>query len=223
MLTGSPNSTSIGGMICTACQQDKDEESFPIYADRKGARRRRPRCKQCVSARRVQRVAEIPEVALRRRMAIIKYKYGLDVFNYNKLLLDQESLCGICRLPLDNNIVVDHDHMSGAVRGLLHQKCNMAIGLFGDSVDKLKAAIKYLKQKPPVLELPGKTLPMLGTKRPDLAARNRSNKGKPGRKQSEEEKRKRRKPNPKVAIANRGRKHRLETRRLMRKVIRRKK
>jgi len=99
----------------------------------------------------------------------------------------------------------------------------MAIGLFGDSVDKLKAAIKYLKQKPPVLELPGKTLPMLGTKRPDLAARNRSNKGKPGRKQSEEEKRKRRKPNPKVAIANRGRKHRLETRRLMRKVIRRKK
>jgi len=40
---------------------------------------------------------------------------------------------------------VDHDHLSGAIRGLLCHKCNAALGMVGDSIDHLLGLIQYLK------------------------------------------------------------------------------
>lgn len=39
---------------------------------------------------------------------------------------------------------VDHDHRTGAVRGILCHRCNVGIGHFGDSVVGLHRAIHYL-------------------------------------------------------------------------------
>jgi hypothetical protein len=39
---------------------------------------------------------------------------------------------------------IDHDHKTGAVRGILCYHCNTALGLFGDDIAKIEAAIKYL-------------------------------------------------------------------------------
>jgi hypothetical protein len=41
---------------------------------------------------------------------------------------------------------VDHCHKSGKVRGLLCNNCNRGIGMLNDNVEKLKAAILYLKK-----------------------------------------------------------------------------
>lgn len=41
---------------------------------------------------------------------------------------------------------VDHCHQTGKIRGLLCQKCNMALGLLNDSVEILETAIRYLKK-----------------------------------------------------------------------------
>jgi hypothetical protein len=40
--------------------------------------------------------------------------------------------------------VVDHNHLTGEVRGLIHQKCNMLIGIANDDPNFLEMAIKYL-------------------------------------------------------------------------------
>lgn len=41
---------------------------------------------------------------------------------------------------------IDHDHRTGAPRGLLCSRCNKGIGLFGDDVEKLAGAITYLQR-----------------------------------------------------------------------------
>jgi len=49
-----------------------------------------------------------------------------------KLLRDQGGLCPLCRCRIDLSIpkegVLDHDHESGEVRGVLHRSCNAAEG-----------------------------------------------------------------------------------------------
>ena len=42
--------------------------------------------------------------------------------------------------------VIDHNHVTGKIRGVLHQRCNLALGRFHDNIEELQAAINYLKR-----------------------------------------------------------------------------
>ena len=42
--------------------------------------------------------------------------------------------------------VLDHDHRTGEFRGYLCYSCNRNIGGFGDSIDRMLRAIKYLER-----------------------------------------------------------------------------
>jgi hypothetical protein len=71
-------------------------------------------------------------------------RYGLDEATFALLDSRSHGLCETCKkVPHE---VIDHDHSTGKVRGLLCGPCNRGIGIFGDSVEKLEAAIKYLQQ-----------------------------------------------------------------------------
>ncbi len=84
----------------------------------------------------------------------LRIKYGLSLEDYNKLLSDQDGGCAICKREdsgreRDKNrrLVVDHDHTTNQVRGLLCHRCNVGLGCFDDSPELMATAINYLQQK----------------------------------------------------------------------------
>lgn len=77
-----------------------------------------------------------------------KKKYSLEEGEYETLLSSQGGVCAICgESQLRRALAVDHNHNSGKVRGLLCDKCNLGIGLFGDSVIRLQRAVSYISER----------------------------------------------------------------------------
>ncbi len=77
-------------------------------------------------------------------------RYGLTVQEYRALQLAQGDRCAICRREWGRGWNgkgnhVDHDHITGRVRGLLCGECNTAIGRFGDDPALLRRAADYLE------------------------------------------------------------------------------
>jgi len=66
---------------------------------------------------------------------------------YEKLLQEQQGRCAICRAKRE--LVVDHNHDTGAVRGLLCYPCNVGLGCFADDEYVLRRALKYLDKTKP--------------------------------------------------------------------------
>lgn len=67
--------------------------------------------------------------------------YGLTQAQYVAMLVRQDNKCSICRS--DKKLVVDHDHKTGKVRGLLCFRCNVALAYIEDR-ELLRAATTYL-------------------------------------------------------------------------------
>ena len=81
------------------------------------------------------------------RNAYLKWKYGITLEMYNSLFEEQKGLCAICfEEPKKQNLGVDHDHVSGKIRGLLCSTCNSGIGLFKEDTLLLKKAIEYISK-----------------------------------------------------------------------------
>jgi hypothetical protein len=59
------------------------------------------------------------------------------------MLAEQEGSCKVCGMP--GKLHVDHDHETGAVRGLLCGGCNHALGHAGDNPNVLEALANYLR------------------------------------------------------------------------------
>jgi hypothetical protein len=76
----------------------------------------------------------------------ILYVYGLSEDDCKRIIEKQNGLCPVCELPItEGKMVVDHNHDTKKVRGILHHKCNMGIGFFDDSPARLKKALSYLE------------------------------------------------------------------------------
>ena len=78
------------------------------------------------------------------RFAQIEKLYGLSREGFHALLERQEGRCAGCREPFDGTPHVDHNHATGAVRGLLCRNCNLALGLLKDSPQTLGNLVEYL-------------------------------------------------------------------------------
>ena len=114
--------------ICSSCKQQCEVSLF--HRNAKSPDLLDNRCAPCK--------------ADQKRLAL----YDLTATEYKRMLFMQNSECAVCRrgLPeLDQGLVVDHDHDTGAVRGLICQDCNRALGFVRDDVYVLKRAIEYLE------------------------------------------------------------------------------
>lgn len=79
-----------------------------------------------------------------QRVANYRRRYGMDLADYENLLQRQGGACAVCRKVPSERLVVDHDHESGVVRGLLCQNCNRALGLLQEDAGTVRAATYYL-------------------------------------------------------------------------------
>lgn len=72
--------------------------------------------------------------------------YGLSPCQFRGLLEQQAGLCGVCCEPMTpgKQTHVDHDHLTGEVRGLLCHHCNVGVGMFRDDSIRLASAAAYL-------------------------------------------------------------------------------
>jgi len=87
----------------------------------------------------------------------LRSAFGIGLAEYGDMLVAQNGVCAICRNAEKEErndkrkaLAVDHDHVTGGIRGLLCSACNTGIGKFGDDPAILRAAADYLdrcKQK----------------------------------------------------------------------------
>ena len=77
----------------------------------------------------------------------LKKMHGITLFEFQRLLSEQNGCCAICGTPeiLSQTLCVDHDHQTGTIRALLCTKCNKGLGLFNDDTVLLSRAVDYLK------------------------------------------------------------------------------
>jgi len=82
----------------------------------------------------------------------LKKIYNINIEQYNLLLKKQHYCCAICKKSIQQikhkkvkKLGVDHNHLTGQVRGLLCHKCNSGLGSFEENLTILKNAMKYLK------------------------------------------------------------------------------
>jgi putative hemolysin len=78
--------------------------------------------------------------------------FNLEEGEYEAMLQNQDGKCAICKLPESHtckerliSLAVDHDAKTGQIRGLLCRSCNVSLGHFKDDIDRLNAAIEYLR------------------------------------------------------------------------------
>jgi hypothetical protein len=76
-------------------------------------------------------------------------KHGLTKADWDAMLLAQDHKCAVCgRTDPVGNVGwhLDHDHLTGKVRGIVCLNCNSALGFVDDSVETLKRLIAYLEK-----------------------------------------------------------------------------
>jgi hypothetical protein len=77
-------------------------------------------------------------------------RYGISLEEYQVLLRNQGGVCAICgtsKCSTGQRLAVDHDHNTGAVRGVLCKNCNVGLGSFKDDPERLLNAADYLTQR----------------------------------------------------------------------------
>jgi len=83
--------------------------------------------------------------------ALTLKKYGMTVGDFIKLMREQDWECPVCSRNFLNwalKPVIDHDHLTGEVRGILCAQCNTGIGLLCDELVIVERAVTYLKDPP---------------------------------------------------------------------------
>jgi len=93
-----------------------------------------------------KRYKENPE---KQRNRNYKRRFNITIDDYNKMFKKQNGKCDICGSNDSGSIktehfFIDHNHITGKIRGLLCYSCNSAVGLLKDDIEISKNLTKYL-------------------------------------------------------------------------------
>ena len=126
--------------FCPRCNEVKPLDRFNISRGKRSGRV--AHCKACYQRKNAARSPA-------ERLVRVTKKYNMSPTEWTAMHTSQQGLCMICnKLPTPDSrgrtLVVDHDHRTGAVRGLLCLSCNIGIGHLQDDPVLLQAAAEYL-------------------------------------------------------------------------------
>ena len=144
---------------CMQCARVLPVETFGARMYGRGKAKWRSRCRECERANR-QMQAKAPRGDRGKELN----KRYLDLRLYARRLgiawdevvrrYPDDNRCEICgRTPEEAGqsgrylrLSLDHCHATNALRGFICGPCNSALGLFGDSADRIRLAIEYLER-----------------------------------------------------------------------------
>lgn len=136
---------------CTSCKEFKPLTQFgnKSWTNKDGSvtSTKRSHCRSCVNKSNLDRFHNNPKTKEAHKTASYRHRiksYGLSIEEYENKLKDQNHKCDSC--GKEEKLVIDHDHITGKVRGLICHSCNIALGNVKDSVNILKRLIKYLRK-----------------------------------------------------------------------------
>jgi hypothetical protein len=125
---------------CSACGETKPLDSF--HRQPSAPSGRHSYCKPCYSAR--SRGRKRKDDPAKKRAQNFRRRYGLTPEQIAGMMDMQKGGCAICGQP-PSRPVVDHDHVSGAVRGILCHPCNIKLPAVEDRAFRA-SALRYLKE-----------------------------------------------------------------------------
>ena len=93
------------------------------------------------------RILNTRKATERDRAATLKYRYGITLEEWDRLVEEQHGACLICNFRPESprQLHVDHNHQTGEVRGLLCNNCNVGLGYFADNAERLARASMYVQ------------------------------------------------------------------------------
>lgn len=128
-------------LTCGSCSGEFPETEF--HKQPTGRAGRHSYCRDCANTK--QRLTRVrnhtPE---QKRKWLLKGRYNLTPEDVERMLQEQNGLCGICRKEMPKPCI-DHCHKSGVVRGLLCKGCNLRLGVI-DNEEYVLAALVYLQK-----------------------------------------------------------------------------
>lgn len=157
-----------GTRVCPKCHEAKPLDQF-VITNKSGRYKPSAACRDCRNAFVRDQRKEKPEIYKGYRLRYYannpnarhdskasswKRHYGITRDDYDQMLSDQGGVCAICGRPETKisrgalcHLSVDHDHVTGKIRGLLCSACNIGIGAFHDDTEIMARAIRYLAER----------------------------------------------------------------------------
>ncbi len=132
-----------GHRWCPDCETVKPFADFPHNRSGRGGYGRY--CLPCHNIRCRKNVIKNHGSTRERHL---RRRYGIGQVDVDRMVAEQGGRCAGCGKPDPEH--VDHDHASGAVRGMLCFNCNQALGNVRDDIEVLLNLRNYLvRRRPP--------------------------------------------------------------------------
>lgn len=149
-----PDKARIDGLCarCIDCTKERQRQwraKNPEKARECWKRSREKHLDKCLERARQWRRKYPERQQLAKRKCRLRKEYGLTIAEYDAMVAAQKGRCAICRNPpragsRKDKLHIDHDHVTGKVRGLLCDLCNRGVGMLRDDPKIMRSAARYV-------------------------------------------------------------------------------
>lgn len=138
------------GAKCRSCHEKEDPKERRCREEKRATGAAYRRSKEYRKNRSAE-FRQLPDYEIKWQRYYLKYKYGLSVEEYNRMTVEQNNVCAICRQPNrrrrdKGRLIVDHCHDTDKVRALVCHNCNAALGMADDDPELLESLADYLRK-----------------------------------------------------------------------------